>query len=82
MFPGYGAEIYRNEAGEVLGWDSGYGFEPEYKPEEEVYGFDYDFDEDECPDECPRCGLDLEDEGYPIRHQHADTGEVCSYRWT
>ena len=22
MFPGYGAEIYRNDAGEVLGWDS------------------------------------------------------------
>ena len=23
MFPGPNAEIYRNEAGEVLGWDSG-----------------------------------------------------------
>lgn len=80
MFPGHGAEIYRNEAGEVTGWDSGYGFEPEYDPD--AYLSSPDEDEDECPDECPICGLDLEAEGYPIGHQHADTGEVCSYRWT
>jgi hypothetical protein len=35
MFPGPGATIYRNEAGEVLGWD--------YPPDEGF--FDYDDDE-------------------------------------
>lgn len=34
-----------------------------------------------CPDECPRCGVSLAADGYPIGHQDADTGEVCSFRW-
>lgn len=46
MFPGYGAQVYRNEAGEVLGWDSGYGFEPEYDPDASLSGLDEDGDVD------------------------------------
>ena len=32
MFPGPGAIIYRNGAGEVTGWDEEGSFEPEYHP--------------------------------------------------
>lgn len=31
---------------------------------------------------CPACGLNLRREGFPHQHQHADTGEVCSYTWS
>lgn len=47
MFPGPHDQIYRNEAGEVLGWDK--PAEPEYIPfeeEAEYYGYD-DEEEDE-----------------------------------
>ena len=40
MFPPAGAEIYRNEAGEVIGWDNPNYSEPEYDPEDnnpEIY---------------------------------------------
>lgn len=40
MFPGAHAQIYRNEAGEVLGWDNNAYFEPDYDP------FDLDDDDD------------------------------------
>jgi len=32
MFPGPHAEIFTNEAGEVLGWDNHYYDEPDYDP--------------------------------------------------
>lgn len=50
MFPGAGASVYYNEAGEPLGWDSGYADEPDAY--EECDGPDYDDDEedDEEPD--------------------------------
>jgi hypothetical protein len=44
MFPGAHASIYRNEAGEVVGWDS--PGEPEYDPDDYLAG-DYDDDDDE-----------------------------------
>lgn len=33
MFPGAGASVYYNEAGEPLGWDVG-GFDEPYDPDE------------------------------------------------
>jgi len=44
MFPGAGAQIYRNEAGEVTGWD--YPSEPDYDPFADLE-FDYDEDEED-----------------------------------
>lgn len=34
-----------------------------------------------CPDTCPTCGADLKAEGYPLSHQHADTGQICGFKW-
>jgi hypothetical protein len=34
-----------------------------------------------CPDTCPICGSDLKVEGYPLSHQHADTGKTCRFTW-
>lgn len=35
-FPGYGAQVYYNEAGEPLGWDyPSYGEPPEYDPDQD-----------------------------------------------
>jgi hypothetical protein len=42
---------------------------------------DMDDDQPRCPDTCPRCGLDLEYEGWPVYHQHAETGDTCPFRW-
>ena len=53
MFPGPHAQIYYNEAGEVLGWDNTYYDEP---PEPEDYDPVRDYDDDGDPD------LDEEDE--------------------
>jgi hypothetical protein len=41
LFPGAGANVYRNEEGEVLGWDYPSYDEPDYDPYE-----DYDDYED------------------------------------
>lgn len=35
----------------------------------------------ECPDACPTCWSDLKVEGYPIRHQDAETGDPCPFTW-
>lgn len=48
-FPGPYARIYRNEAGEVLGWDNEYPEEPEYD------------DRDDAPEWCEDCGEPAED---------------------
>lgn len=43
MFPGAGAVVYTNEAGEPIGWD--YPSEPDYDPyEEDDEPYDEDFD--------------------------------------
>jgi hypothetical protein len=46
MFPPAGARIYRNEAGEVTGWDSTYYDEPPYEPDDYLPSQDEDDDED------------------------------------
>lgn len=43
MFPGAGAQIYRNEAGEPIGWDYPGNDDP-YDPDE-FYEQDYEDDE-------------------------------------
>jgi hypothetical protein len=46
-FPTAHSQIYRNDAGEVTGWDSpGYDDEP-YDPEDYLDGADYDDDDDD-----------------------------------
>jgi len=44
MFPGYGAQIYRNEEGEVLGWD--------YPDRDDPYETETDDWDDEEDDEA------------------------------
>lgn len=64
MFPTATSTVYRNEDGEVLGWDNDYGFEPEY---------DYDPDDDECygcGDSVSHCVC--EDETYVAEDAHLD----------
>lgn len=77
-FPGAGAQVYYNEAGEPTGWDyPGYDDGPD--PDDE-YGYD-DFDEDGDPDWviCDECGNEYES-GEPAVAQHTkDTGHN---RWS
>jgi hypothetical protein len=47
MFPGAGASVYRNEAGEVLGWD--YPDDGPYDPDDYLPGYEND-DMDDEPD--------------------------------
>lgn len=42
MFPTASSQIDYNEDGEVLGWDSGYGFEPEFDSADMYDHQDYD----------------------------------------
>lgn len=69
MFPGAGASVYYNEAGEPLGWDNEGSFEPEYDdmdPYElaEILNYEYetidDYPDDDpftpvCPTTCGGC---------------------------
>jgi len=52
MFPGAGAVVYRNEAGEPLGWD--YPSEPDPSDSYDPYG---DYGRlNRVPEECGMCG--------------------------
>lgn len=51
MFPGAGAQVFRNEEGEVLGWDSG-AYEPE-PFDEYADWYDREPEEDEPEDAEP-----------------------------
>lgn len=73
MFPGPGAHVYYNDAGEPLGWDY-----PSYDPPEQSEPGDYGYDDrEECGEPflsedkdtlwCVRCGLPKGD--------HSDEGE-------
>lgn len=48
MFPGAGASVYYNEAGEPLGWDYPSAYEPDYDPMD-IGGDDYDDYDDDDP---------------------------------
>jgi hypothetical protein len=71
MFPTAGSQIYRNDDGEVLGWDGPSDGDPDI---EDFYNRVYDYDDDldgDCPYGCgesqvvctgecaPVCGADL-----------------------
>jgi hypothetical protein len=59
MFPGAGAHIYRNEAGEPLGWDSGDDDGP-YEPDDYLNDYDEPDDDDEgdADDDLPAISHD------------------------
>lgn len=58
MFPGAGAVVYYNEAGEPLGWDYPSYDEPDYDPYDDVF-VNGDEDEEDEGDEP----IDLVDSG-------------------
>lgn len=74
MFPGAGAQIYYNEAGEPTGWDY-----PQYDEGPDPDDFDeYDYDEDpedaESDDAvCDRCGEEFPPEQAPQAAEHIKT---------
>lgn len=47
MFPGAGAQVYRNEVGEPTGWD--YPSDPNEDPGDPYDDYDYDYVEDVDP---------------------------------
>lgn len=74
-FPGAGAQIYRNEAGEVTGWD--YLSEPDYDPDDYLSG-DEDYD-DEGQDE-PEATVTLAE--LTKRFGLPDTDQAAVASWT
>jgi hypothetical protein len=54
-FPGSHSQIYRNEEGEVIGWDNPQYFEPEYDPDEYL-PLDLHDEEDDESDVLRRTG--------------------------
>jgi len=70
MFPGAGAEIYRNEAGEPIGWDYPSHDDP-YDPDDYLPG-----DEEDDEDECPHASVD-EKAGPPDPTGRCRTYAVC-----
>lgn len=54
MFPGAGAVVYTNEAGEPLGWDYPSYDEPDYDPYEEDYDpYEEDYEDTEFDNSDP-----------------------------
>jgi hypothetical protein len=53
-FPTAHSTIYRNEAGEVTGWDTSYGYEPDYDPYNDSYYADEEPDWYGDAAECKR----------------------------
>lgn len=80
MFPGAHASVYRNEAGEPIGWDYP-SRDDEWHDPDAYLNEDDDDESPECPEVCPLCAADLRANGYPLAHQHADTGDPCPFRW-
>ncbi len=52
MFPGAHSHVYRNEAGEPIGWDNTYYDEPEYDEEQFLY---HPEDDDDLFEYCELC---------------------------
>lgn len=71
-FPGAGAQVYYNEAGEPTGWDY-----PGYDEGPDPDDFDpNDFDEDGDSDEvmCDECGNEYESGDPEIKKHEQETG--------
>lgn len=69
MFPGPGAQIYRNEEGEVLGWDYPSSEPEERDPYDDDRQAQWGDDEDEEPVQghrsCPRCDFPFKQGSMP-----------------
>jgi hypothetical protein len=61
MFPGYGARIYRNEEGEVLGWDYPDRDDP-YEPDDYLADPEDDDEHDSSDEEGPTEQIAKEEE--------------------
>jgi len=75
MFPGAGAQIYRNEAGEPISWDY-----PGYDEGPDPDDFDRYDDDDESDGEenevCDRCGAEFPPEQFREAAEHVKTCTV------
>lgn len=81
-FPGAHAQVYRNEEGEVLGWDQlPYPDTDERDYEEEAYWADYEEDPDGGTEWviCDECGNEYEDGDPEIKQHEQETGHK---RWS
>lgn len=66
MFPGANARIFRNEAGEVLGWDY-----PSDNPNDDWDEFDQAFEGEQPDDWCPTCRTFVRpDSSDELDHEH------------
>ena len=72
MFPGPSASVYRNEAGEVLGWDYPSRDDESYDPDDYLAGDTYDEEGDEDHDEEETCGTP---------NQPVDADVWCTLPW-
>jgi hypothetical protein len=75
MFPNAGSEIYRNEAGEVTGWDNGAHDDGPYDPDDYLPQDDDDDDDDEDDDRLPTISFD-DKGGFVV---HLPGGSVTTY---
>jgi hypothetical protein len=79
MFPNAGSHIYRNDEGEVIGWDTDYGYEPDPDEFYDSYGDDDgEYDEEpyeEYGDEEIRCEADISGNGITLTRT-----VVCQWR--
>ena len=62
-FPTAGSTIYRNEEGEVLGWDTPGYDEPDYQSYED------ERDNYERYESCDECGMDSDESDYDETHR-------------
>lgn len=71
-FPGAGAQVYHNEAGEPVGWD--YPGYDEFGPDSDDYDVPDDYDDD-SPSEwiiCDECGAEFEGESGELEQHRKD----------
>jgi len=73
MFPTANSTIYRNEAGEVLGWDAG-GYDEPYEAFDDLYP---DYPEPKDRAECISWGVHAED-GDGVDDDRAEDVYECS----
>jgi hypothetical protein len=70
MFPTAGSEIYRNNAGEVLGWDGPSSYDLDGPDPDDYYDLFGDCDDSEDDydyGECGYCGTECDGDCEPVR---------------
>lgn len=75
MFPGAGASVYYNEAGEPLGWDYPSYDEPEYDPDDYLAGYDDDYEEHVHT--CRGCDKEFDCDGGPNADRCTEFNGYC-----